>query len=64
MTYLEILDWARMGIAAEIAKNQEMKKVAIQGQALNIALSFQKAIDDLKAKTATLDAIEALHNRK
>ena len=64
MTYLEILSWARKGIAAESAKLREMQDKAIEGQALDLMQVFQEQIDALDVKMATLDEIEEIHNRK
>ena len=64
MTYLEILSWARKGLAAEKAKLREAQEKAIEGQALRLAEAFQQQIDDIEVKEQTLDDIEELHNRK
>lgn len=64
MTYLEILSWARKGLAAEKAKLREMQDKAIEGQALRLMEKLQAQIDDIEVKEATLGEIEELHNRK
>lgn len=64
MTYLEILSWARKGLAAEKAKLREMQDKAIEGQARALMEAFQDQIDEIEVKEATLDEIEELHNRK
>lgn len=64
MTYLEILSWARKGMAAEKAKLREMQDKAIEGQARALMEAFQDQIDEIEVKEATLDEIEELHNRK
>ena len=64
MTYLEILSFARKGIAADIEKYRAMQEKALEGQAHNLARSAQEAIDELEVKRATLDEIEEIHNRK
>ena len=64
MTYLEILSWARKGVAAEKAKLREMQDKAIEGQARALMEAFQDQIDEIEVKEATLDEIEELHNRK
>ena len=64
MTYLEILSWARKGLAAEKGKLREMQDKAIEGQGLRLAEAFQQQIDDIEVKEQTLDDIEELHNRK
>lgn len=64
MTYLEILSYARKGIAAEIERLRAMQEKALEGQAHDIARYAQETIDALEVKRATLDEIEAIHNRK
>ena len=64
MTYLEILGWARKGMAAENAKLHEMQGKAIEGQAHDLMRAIQEQIDGLEVKRATLDEIEEIHNRK
>lgn len=64
MTYLEILSWARKGLAAEKVKLREMQDKAIEGQARTLMEAFQDQIDAIEVKEATLDEIEELHNRK
>lgn len=64
MTYLEILSWARKGLAAEKAKWREMQERAAEGGASTIVRGAQEQIDDIEVKEATLDEIEELHNRK
>lgn len=64
MTYLEILGWARKGIAAEGARLREMQEKAIEGQAHELMQAVQEQIDILDVKRATLDEIEEIHNRK
>lgn len=64
MTYLEILSWARKGLAAEKAKLREMQDKAIEGGARQLMEKIQEQIDDIEVKEQTLDDIEELHNRK
>lgn len=64
MTYLEILNWARKGVAAEKAKLREMQDKAIEGQAHDLMRAIQEQIDEVETKEATLDEIEEIHNRK
>lgn len=64
MTYLEILSWARKGLAAEKAKLREMQDKAIEGQELQLMEKIQEQIDGIEVKEQTLDDIEELHNRK
>lgn len=64
MTYLEILSWARKGLAAEKAHLREMQEKALEGQAHDLAHHIQGNIDALEVKEATLNEIEDLHNRK
>lgn len=63
MTYLEILSWARKGLAAEKAKLREMQDRAIEGQALRLMEKIQEQIDGIEVKEQLLDDIEELHNR-
>lgn len=63
MTYLEILNWARKGLAAEKAKLREMQDRAIEGQALRLMEKIQEQIDGIEVKEQLLDDIEELHNR-
>ena len=64
MTYLEILNCARKGMAAEDARLREMQDKAIEGQAHDLMRTIQEQIDALDVKKATLDEIEDIHNRK
>lgn len=64
MTYLEILSWARKGLAAEKAKLREMQDKAIEGGARQLMEKIQEEIDSVEVKEQTLDDIEELHNRK
>lgn len=64
MTYLEILNWARKGMADEKVKLREMQDKAIEGQAHDLVRAIQKQIDEVEVKEATLDEIEEIHNRK
>lgn len=64
MTYLEILSYARKGIAAEIERHRAMQRKALEGQAHDIARYAQETIDALEVNRATLDEIETIHNRK
>ena len=63
MTYLEILSWARKGLAAEKAKWREMQEKAIEGGALDITRGAQEKIEEIEVKEATLDDLEEIHNR-
>ena len=63
MTYLEILSWARKGLAAEKAKLREMQDRAIEGQALRLMEKIQEQIDGIEVKEQLLNDIEELHNR-
>lgn len=70
MTYLEILSWARKGIIAERKEIAEMRETAYMKCAEGDP-SAGRMIDALSAKirrldtdAATLDEIEAIHNRK
>lgn len=64
MTYLEILNWARRGIAAEKEKMRDMQERAIFGGAGNLVRSIQEEIDRLEVKEATLDELEEIHDRR
>lgn len=64
MTYLQILGWARKGIAAEKEHYRAMQEKALEGQAHDIARHCQDCIDKLEVDLVTLDEIEELHNRK
>ena len=64
MTYLEILSWARKGLAAEKGKLREMQDKAIEGGARQLMEKIQEQIDGIEIKEQTLDDIEELHNRK
>lgn len=64
MTYLEILNWARRGIAAEKEKMRDMQERAIGGGAQKLVQSIQEEIDRLEVKEATLDELEEIHDRK
>lgn len=64
MTYLEILSWARKGLAAEKTKLREMQEKAIEGHAYDIKKYCQQQIEALEIKETTINEIEDLHNRK
>lgn len=64
MTYLEILSWARKGLAAEKAKWREMQDKAIEGGALDITRGAQEKIEEIEVKEATIDELEEIHNRR
>jgi hypothetical protein len=64
MTYLEILSWARKGLAAEKAKWREMQEKAIEGGALDITRGAQEKIEEIEVKEDTLDDLEEIHNRR
>lgn len=64
MTYLEILSWARKGLAAEKAKWREMQEKAIEGGAMDITRGAQEKIEEIEVKEATLDDLEEIHNRR
>ena len=64
MTYLEILNWARRGIAAEKEKMRDMQERAIEGGAHGLMRTLREEIDSLDVKAATLDELEEIRNRK
>lgn len=64
MTYLELLSWARKGLATEKAKWREMQEKAIEGGALDITRGAQEKIEEIEIKEATLDDLEEIHNRR
>lgn len=64
MTYLELLSWARKGLAAEKAKWREMQEKAIEGGALDITRGAQEKIEEIEVKEAILDDLEEIHNRR
>ncbi len=51
MTYLEILSWARKGLAAEKAKLREMQDKAIEGQALQPMEKIRNRSTALRSKS-------------
>lgn len=64
MTCLELISWARKGLAAEKAKWREMQEKAIEGGALDITRGAQEKIEEIEVKEATLDDLEEIHNRR
>ncbi len=70
MTYLELLSWARRGIAAEQDKLRHMKEKAAEGMAngargaKTLYEGCMEQLDGLDVKLATIDEIEDLHNRQ
>ncbi len=64
MTYLELLSWARKGLAAEKTKWREMQGKAIEGGAKAIVDAAQERIEEIEVKESTLDELEEIHNRK
>lgn len=63
MTYLELLSWARKGMAAEKDKLREMQGKAIEGGARHFVDGAQEKIEELTAKEASLEDLEEIHNR-
>ena len=64
MTYLELLSWARKGMAAEKEKYREMQGKAIEGGAKAIVDAAQEHIEQIEVKESTLDELEEIHNRR
>lgn len=64
MTYLELLSWARKGLAAEKAKWREMQGKAIEGGAKTLVDGAQEKIEEIEEKELTLDELEEIHNRR
>ncbi len=58
MTYLELLSWARKGLAAEKAKWREMQDKAIE------AGNEQEKIEEIEVKEQVIDDLEEIHNRR
>ncbi len=70
MTYLELLSWARKGIAAEQATLRGMKESAAEGMARgargakSLYEGCMEKIDTLDVKLATIAKLEEIHNRE
>lgn len=64
MTYLELLSWARKGLAADKAKWREMQERAIVGGARDIIDGAQEKIEEIEVKESTLEELEEIHNRR
>ncbi len=70
MTYLELLSWARKGVAAEQDNLRRMREKASEGMASGAkgAKSLYEAcmekIDILDVKLATIAELEEIHNRE
>jgi hypothetical protein len=64
MTTLELLSWARKGIAADKVKFQAAQEEALKGQNHVLAGMLQEEIDLLDVKAVALDDLEEIHNRK
>ncbi len=64
MTYLELLSWARKGLAADKAKWREMQERAIVGGAKDIIDGAQEKIEEIEVKETTLEELEEIHNRR
>jgi len=64
MTYLELLSWARKGLAAEKAKWREMQNKAIEGGAKAIVDGAQEKIEEIEVKEQVIDDLEEIHNRR
>lgn len=65
MTYLEILSWARKGLAAEKSDlTQMLSQVAQKGCESALVEKLQEKVDNLTDKELVLDRIEELHNMK
>ncbi len=63
MTFLEILGWAKIGMATQKKQYREAQDRAIKGQAKKRADEFQEAIEEIEVKEAILDEIREIHNR-
>lgn len=63
MTYLEILTWARKGLAVEKAKWRDMQGKAIDAGAKDLVDGAQKMIDEIERKECVVDTLEDIHNR-
>lgn len=64
MMYLEILSWARKGLAAEKAKWREMQEKAIEGGAKSIVDGAHEKIEEIEVKEQIIDDLEGIHNRR
>lgn len=64
MTYLDLLSWARKGLAAEKAKWREMQDKAIEGGAKAIVDGAQEKIEEIEVKVQVIDDLEEIHNRR
>lgn len=69
MKYLELLSWARKGIAAEQDNLRGMKEKAIEGMhsgnrgAKELVEKCQEQIDVLDVKLVSINELEDIHNR-
>lgn len=64
MTYLELLGWARKGLAAEKKKLREMQEKALEGSAGNLASAAQEKIDQIEVMEQSVADLEEIHNRR
>ncbi len=64
MTYLELLSWARKGLAAEKARWREMQDKAIEGGARHLIDGAQDQIEEIEVKEQTVAELEEIHNRR
>lgn len=62
MTYLELLSWARKGMAAEKDKLREMQGKAIEGGDRVITDAAQERIEAIEVKERILADLEEIHN--
>ena len=62
MTYLELLSWARKGLAAEKSRWREMQERAGAGGAANLVEGAQDKIDEIEVKEQVILELEKIHN--
>lgn len=62
MTYLELLSWARKGLAAEKATWREMQERAIEGGAKTLVDGAQEKNEEIEAKEQVIADLEEIHN--
>lgn len=64
MTCLELLCWARKGLAAEKDKWHEMQRKAIEGGVGDIVRGAQEKIEAIEVMEQSINDLEDIHNRR
>lgn len=64
MTYLELLSWARKGLAAEKESWKTMQEQAARQDASDLMEGAQDRIEEIMTKEQVIAEMEEIHNRR